>query len=299
MPAALATGKDNTRLHASKNTIIVKTAISSNSISSDWKDALKSRMSRERIDSFGNIKRALTGDEVAWKKLVESKAAAWNEFRDSLAFPFNDIVLEDTIFVMLGFLGVDDGFTYRNRTVCLDVTALFRAYGKADLPENYERIDRLFAHEYTHLLHKEWAKRKSYIPLTFKDSILWECIYEGIGMYRSLNPKWLPTGGKLPAITITTLEKLYPIFVERLNTIFKSQNLTNPEKEQLNANLSRGNVNQKWGAFPVAVWLALETEENEKKLPYWIDKGPESVIELAGKYLEGDLKKVFDSVYGK
>jgi len=281
------------------DTIIVKTAIIDDAMSPGWKDALRDRMTRERLDSFGRLQRPLTNDEIAWKKLIESKAASWNGSRDSLAVPFNKLGMNDTIFVMLGFLGVDDGFTYGYQTVCLDITALYRAYGKAEGSENKERIDRIFAHEYTHLLHKTWAIKNNLLLPTFKDSILWECLYEGMGMYRSLNPKWLPVNDSLPPITRDALESLYPIFTERMKIIHSSVSLTPIEKERLHANLSRGLVNKKWGAFPVGIWLALEAKENPDNLTNWINKGPGSIMELAHKYLPPIYEKELGSVAGK
>ncbi len=280
-----------------KDTIIVKPGYPENGISAEWKNALVSRMNSFHLDSFSQLQRTLTKEEKAWENLIISKATTWNTFKDSLSIPFIDVEISETIYVLTGYLGDNDGFTYGNQTVCLDLTALNRAYGEADLPENDNRIDRIFAHEYTHLLHKGWARKNKLKLETFKDSILWECMYEGIGMYRSLNPKWKPVNGELPVISKNALEYLYPIFVSRLTTIQTANRLTATEKEQLNKNLSRGLVNQKWGAFPVAIWLTLEANGDEKKLQAWIDKGPPAVITLAKKYLTGIDHKKFASVF--
>ncbi|MGZ8516860.1 MAG: hypothetical protein ACXWWD_05895 [Chitinophagaceae bacterium] len=279
------------------DTIIVKPGFSENGISAEWKNALGSRMNSFRLDSFSHLQRTLAKEEKAWEKLIISKAGTWNEFMDSLSIPFKDVEISETVHVLIGYLGDDDGFTYGNQTVCLDLTALNRAYGEADLPENDNRIDRIFAHEYTHLLHKSWARKNKLKLETFKDSILWECMYEGMGMYRSLNSKWKPVNGELPVISKNALEYLHPIFVNRLTTIQTANRLTATEKEQLNKNLSRGSVNQKWGAFPVAIWLALEANGDEKKLQAWIDKGPSAVIILAKKYLTGIDHKKFAGVF--
>ena len=277
--------------------LLAITAIRNNKISDEWADALESRMDKSRIDSFKSITRELTVKETAWQKLIESKLNKWNSFRDSLAIPFQNIVLHDTIYVLLGYLGNDDGFTFRRQTVCLDLTALQNAYGDANLPENDNRVDRIYAHEYTHLLHKEWALKNKYEPSTFKDSILWECLYEGIGMYRSLNPKWLPVNGTLPTITTSTLEDLCAVFTERLIIIESGTTFTEEEKVMLQANLSRGQVNKKWGAFPVAIWLSLEAEGKDENLIYWINKGPEAVIHLAAKYLSGKNRETLQAAF--
>ena len=285
----VATAQKSIALHSSK-TIIVKTAFDSGFLSAEWKQALVTRMSRQKIDSFAAILRSLTPEEIEWKQLIFSKAVHWNAFRDSLAIPFNDLYLADTVFVLIGFLGQDDGFTWKYNTVCLDITALNRVYGNAETTENNDRIDRLFAHEYTHLLHKTWAAKYKYQPVSFKDEILWECWYEGMGMYRSLTQKWKPVNGILPAETKQALEELYPVFAEKTRMIETHTLLTEDEKVNLQKGLSRGPVNKKWGAFPVAIWLLMEADWKDKNLVSWMSKGPGAVLLLAKKYLPADLK---------
>lgn len=270
--------------------MIVKMGVKDQQLSDEWKAAITSRMNKNTLDSFAAVKRELTNEEIDWIKLIESKMILWNKYRDSLAIPFRDIRIPDTVYVLLGFLGNDDGFTFEKQTVCLDVTALYRAYGKADAGENDSRINRIFAHEYTHLLHKAWARKTGYAPKTFMDEILWECIYEGIGMYRSLNPKWWPVNDTIPTVTQTALNVLYPVFTERIIVIKRNSSLTDLEKQKIQANLSRGEVNKKWGAFPVAIWLFREANGNEKNLADWLDTGPAAVIELAKKYLPFELR---------
>ncbi len=283
------------------DTIIIKTAIEKDHISSEWKDALKTRMTKKYIDSLSGIKKLFTGEEAGWLTLINSKAMRWNSFRDSLAIPFSNIVLNDTINILLGCGGADDGFTYQLRTVCFDLTALQTNYGNADLPENNERIDRLFAHEYTHLLHKAWAMKKNLSLRVFRDSILWECIYEGIGMYRSLNPRWLPVKDSLPTTTLSALKELYPVFTKRMTAIFTLSSPSDEEKQKLNANLSRGPVQKKWGALPVAIWLALEAKGDHSNLIRWIEMGPACIMILALKYLDEKnskkLKAALESTY--
>lgn len=266
--------------------VIFKSGISNQKFSNDWVKAVESRMTRQRLDSLSSISRELTDEEKAWQELIFSKAEKWNSMRDSLLVPFSGIAIPDTIFVMVGFLWKDDGFTYKLNTVCLDATALFQNYGPASVPENDTRIDRLFAHEFTHVIHKNWVKKNNITIKSFRDSILWECLYEGIGMYRSLTSKWFPKNNILPEISQNALNDLYPIMKARLAKINSKKKFTNKEKEDINANLSRGPVNKKWGAFPVAIWLSLEASGNDKNLIQWIEKGPEAITMLAEKYLD-------------
>jgi len=115
-------------------------------------------------------------------------------------------------------------------------------------------------------------------------------MYEGVGMYRSMSAKWFPKGDSLSEISSKTFKTLYPIFAERLITIETSKNLSEEDKTRLHRNLSRGSMKKKWGALPVAVWLAMEAKGDDKKLIPWINMGPDAIIPLAKKYLTGDNK---------
>jgi hypothetical protein len=205
--------------------------------------------------------------------------------RDSLGVPFGKTSTPDVIYVMVGFLWKDDGFTYGLNTVCLDVTAMLQNYGSASLAENSNRIDRIFAHELTHVIHKNWVDQNKVEIKTFRDSILWECLYEGIGMYRSLNARWFPKNGVMPEETQNALNELQPIFREKIKEINSKAYFSQTEKVNIKSNLSRRPVPKKWGAFPVAIWLYLEANGDDKKLRQWVEKGPESIILLSEKYL--------------
>lgn len=276
---------------------LIRPGYTNERISSVWRSALESRMNSRDLDSVMALSRPLTADEEKWKELIESRAHEWSRMRDSLSVPFGKETLDDTLFVMVGYMGRDDGFTYRYEAVCFDVTALQREYGSASLPENHSRIDRLFAHEFMHLLHKDWARRTNLKLTSFRDSILWECLYEGIGMYRSLSQKWLPVDGVLPQISETALEELSPVFVDRLSTIESKSTFTEEVKIKLHNGLSRGPVKKKWGALPVGLWLALEAKGKDENLAPWIDAGLSSVIQLAKKYLRGKNARRFAAVF--
>ncbi len=277
--------------------VIVKLGITNNQISQDWQKALERRMTKTRIDSIARLSRPLTSEEQDWVNLIQSKTAWWNAMRDSIQVPFEDIQLKDTVYVLLGYTGSDDAFTYENQTVCFDITALLKAYGSAKDSVNDNRIDRIYAHEFTHLLSKAWMKKNGVELQTFKDSILWECIYEGIGMYRSMSSKWFPVNEELSETARTTFDNLYPKFANKIGTLITKSDLSKEEKIALHKNLSRGSMKQKWGALPVGVWLALEAKGNDENLRAWVEKGTDAIIPLARKYLSGESKETFDAYY--
>jgi hypothetical protein len=268
-----------------KKIVLFKSGISDGTYTTDWKKAVASRMSKSRLDSLSSIKRELSREEKAWEALIKSKVGSWNLMRDSLRVPFGQTSTPDVIYVMVGFMWKDDGFTYGLNTVCFDVTAMFQNYGPASLAENSNRIDRIFAHEFTHVVHKNWLIQNNIEIKTFRDSFLWECLYEGIGMYRSLNARWFPKNGLLPEETQNALNELQPIFREKIKEINSKASFSKAEKEKINSNLSHGPVLKKWGAFPVAIWLYLEANGDDKKLRQWIQKGPGGIILLSEKYL--------------
>ena len=53
----------------------------------------------------------------------------------------------------------------------------------------------------------------------------------------------------------------------------------------------------KWGALPVGVWLAIEAKGDDKNLIPWINMGPDAIIPLAKKYLDGKSKQRFNKVF--
>ncbi|HNR08314.1 MAG TPA: hypothetical protein PKM27_13430 [Saprospiraceae bacterium] len=277
--------------------IIPVLCLADDKMTSGWKSALASRMSKPALDSVAALALPLSQEQKEWIHLIESKKAGWGLILDSLAIPFRNCIAPDTTILFMGNSGNDDGFTFGLNTVCLDLRALYNNYGPAAIPENSGRIDRIFAHEFTHLLHKQWAELNHFELRTFKDSILWECLYEGIGMYRSLSSKWLPADGVLPGITIKTLASLYPVFTDRLLAAASSPSPDEASKNSIVSNLSRGPVDKKWGAFTVAIWLALESKGDERKLAFWIDHHLASPISLAKKYLPATDKKRLEQWY--
>lgn len=277
----------------------VNLCIQNNKISSDWRNALTRRHSNEFLDSLSQVQRPLTKEETEWYDLVDSRADQWNQLKDSLKVPFGDIYINDTTNIYLGYQGNDDAFTYQYQTVCFNLTAMVKEYGSAKKSINANRIDRFFAHEYTHLLSKEWARQNELKLKTYKDSILWDCMYEGLGMYRSMSNKWFPKEDSLSEISSKTFETLYPIFTERLIAIETSKELSEFDKIRLHKNLSRGSMKQKWGALPVAVWLAIEANGNDENLIPWVNMGPKAIIPLAKKYLIGEDKIRFQKTFGE
>lgn len=116
---------------------------------------------------------------------------------------------------------------------------------------------------------------------------LWECLTEGLGNYRSLSDKWLLQSGGLTTHAQEVLNRLQPVFVERISAL---QHAKEGEAAALMEGLSSGAFDQKWGALTVALWLAQESKGEDRNLQKWVEAGPTGVLVLADKYLPEHLK---------
>ncbi len=132
-----------------------------------------------------------------------------------------------------------------------------------------------------------WRKQRGVEFNSPFEFALWECLTEGLENYRSLSNKWLHANGALTPHAQAALQRLQPIFVERLAAL---EHATEEEAVQLLEGLSRGTFDQKWGALTTALWLAQEARGDERNLRKWVEAGPLGVLQLARKYLPAQLK---------
>ncbi|WP_090150909.1 hypothetical protein [Dyadobacter soli] len=261
------------------DTLVLRSVTESDSANAEWRHILATR-NNHSVDSTTQLLTTFTIGERNWFALIASRQVAWELMLDSLARPF-EANLPSKVTIIVGSHGVDDAFTFDGSTIGFDASILEKNYGNANSAENTERIDRLFAHEMTHLFHKAWVKSEHMELRTFKDSVLWECIYEGLGTYRSLSSKWLPQEDSLPAVTEVVLDALLPEFLANIEKVCNAGNLTVTQKADITRNLSRGTISKKWGAFTVAIWIARFVGEDEGKLKLVVESGINSPILLA------------------
>lgn len=274
-----------------KNDVELRAGIQSNGMPTfEWIDALKNRKTPAEIENIQTTKRFFDYEEKKWISLLSSAANQWSSKKKSLSVPFVNVDVPVTIIILYGNQGGDDGFTFRDNTVCIDLAACVRTYGSGDTKENEDRLVRLLSHEYTHLLHRAWLKKNPAVMKTPLDRALFECLYEGLGNYRSLSNKWINKDGSLTAHAESTLIELQPIFVDRISKLASADSI---HEEILTKDLSRGPFNKKWGALCVALWLANEANGNDLNLVPWVQAGHKGVITLAKKYLPDELKKKF------
>lgn len=253
-----------------------------------WQSAIEHlrRHQDVTVEAFG--KKPLTTEEGLWANLIRKRIEVWTSSIDSLGIPFRGIQSPNTVTILLGNQGGEDAFVYADSIICFDLRRLYKVYGSANHLDNVNRIDRFFAHEYTHVLHKAWRKRNSIVLDTPLDHALWECLTEGIGNYRSLSEKWVTSNGELSEHADSVLRRLQVVFVERIVAL---DHATFEEARPLMKGLSMGRFDQKWGALTVALWLAQEVKGDESNLQEWVDAGPMGILLLANKYLPEELRR--------
>ena len=215
---------------------------------------IRDQFSKEELEQVNNTKKKLSDPEIEWANLIQSKLSHWEKQLEDIAIPFSDIPIPNKISVVVGNTGKVDAFASNKieTKIFLNLSVLVREYGNAESQENRNRIDRLFAHEFTHLLHYQWFKKNPYVPGTPLENALKRCLVEGIGHYRSISLKWRDKNGHITNHAEKTLMSLEPVFVQRLIAI---KNATETEATELIQGLSMGRFNEKWGALTVALWF--------------------------------------------
>jgi hypothetical protein len=252
-----------------------------------WIEAIRHWHDEEELSAIRASKTNLSDEEAPWADLIRRKVPTWLTMIASLQIPFQSITPPDTVTILLGNVGGEDAFVYSGATICFGLNKLHSLYGSASTPANNNRIDRFFAHEFTHVLHKAWRKKHALELNSPFEYALWECLTEGLGNYRSLTDKWIVAGGKLTPHAREVLQRLQPIFAERISAL---EHTREAEAEPLLRGLSMGPFDQKWGALPVALWLAQEARGDDHNLQKWVEAGPAGVLILAQKYLPEELK---------
>lgn len=251
-----------------------------------WLGAISVFHDEESLAHIAEVSKPLNEKEQAWFDLIEGRVAHWANQVEYLLDPFGDINPPKQVIIVLGNQGGQDAFIAEDINIAFDLRRMDEIYGPFVEEKSAERVDRFFNHEFTHLLHKEWRRVHQPRIETPLERTLYICITEGIGNYYSLSARWNDEDGSLSAHAESVLERLQPIFVDRLS---KLATATDEEAPALIKGVSMGPFDQKWGALPVALWLTQETRASEDALQYWVAAGPPGILELATKYLPPEL----------
>ena len=259
--------------------------------SSLWQEMIAKRLPEDTFRRLEPLARPYTAGELGWVRLVESHLAEWEGEVTALALPFRPVAAPEGR-IVLGNRGGDDAFTHDPHTIGFDVGKLSELYGEASSAGNAALMDRLFRHEYTHLLQKAWVRDHPLAMDTPLHAALADMWLEGQGNYYSLSPVWKPSGGKPSAKAAETLARLQPIWLTKLASLACSK----PENSRLIAKgLSSGPFDRKWGAVPVALWLEAERAD-PNALRDFIVGGEDSVLRLASRHLPTEMQPQVEQI---
>lgn len=253
-----------------------------------WLKAIEKRHDGETLTGFAKTARPYDAAEAHWQQLIMEKLPAWTAMIDSMRIPFSGISAPDTVYILAGNQGGSDAFVSAPITICFNLAKMGQFYGAATTAANDDRIDRFFAHEFTHVLHKVWRRQHPQKIETPLERALWECMTEGLGNYRSLSAKWMAGKGTLSDHANKVLDRLQPIFTARISALATADEAA---ADSLLTGLSTGRFDRKWGALPVALWLAQEAQGNDENLRPWVNTGTTGILKLARKYLPENLQK--------
>jgi hypothetical protein len=279
-PGRILRGPGHGQPPASK--IAVTTGIEEDGTASAiWLDLVRRRRP-EAVDDASRVRRPLDEKERAWAELIRSRAAEWPARLPSLVELFAPVDPPAAIRVVLGNRGAEDGFTHDPVTIGFDLSKLASLYGEAGSAENRDRIDRLFVHEYVHLLQKAWLPGHPQPRATPFELAELETWTEGLGNYYSMSKGWRASQGAPSATARAALERLEPRFVERMQALACAP----PEEAaRLTADLSNGPFAEKWGALTAALWIEQEASADPHAVRRFVQRVAAGIRELARRHL--------------
>jgi hypothetical protein len=255
----------------------------------EWLTLLRRRLADAPYREAAGLRKPATVEETRWADLIRSRLPVWESRRESMAALYRPAPPPARVRIILGNRGTDDAFTHDAVTIGFDLSALQAVYGSADRQENHERIDRLFHHEFTHLMQKAWLVDHPWTAGTPLREALLDIWLEGIGNHHSLSQRWRSIQGAESAASREARERLEPRLVARLSALACAPA---EQAERLLAGLSRGPFDQKWGALTMALWLEREAAGDPEALRRFVVAGPDGFWDLAARNLPAPLGAV-------
>jgi len=240
-----------------------------------WLDAIRDRVPADELAEITATARPLTPDEQGWADMIGRVAPVWFAGVERLNAPFRYVTPPARPQVILGHGGGDDAFGTPPDVMAFDLSALVTAYADRDEAARETLMPRLLSHEYTHLLAipflnhlgwtEAWAEAR---PYRWALRVLYN---EGLGNMRSIegDARWTTPSGQPTDRAREALARLTPILAERLQAL-AADPAPNVAKDLLR-NISQGPFAGKWGALPIALWLAADTGFRPARIANWVE----------------------------
>ncbi len=256
-----------------------------------WREMIAKHASPEKFREVEPLSKPFTPEELAWVRMIEGRVPRWKLEIPILAAPFRPINAPDAQ-IVLGNRGGDDAFTHDPHTIGFDVERLRALYGSGSSDSNALLMDRLFRHEYTHLLQKAWVVQHPLDTTTPLRSALADMWLEGMGNFYSLGDTWRQENGKDSSKANDALRVLEPRLLSRLAALACA---TADNAQGVMKGLSSGPFDHKWGAVPVALWLERESS-NPEFLHNFVAGGADGIWEVASRNVAPGLKPQLEEI---
>ena len=252
-----------------------------------WGAGIAIAIGEDRANELIAASMPLSETALAWYRVLEESLPLASRRAGELVTMF-DAQLMDAI-VVTGNRGSSDGFGWVPDNIGINVQAFAETYGPPDAGAT-DRMVRIVAHEYLHLLTYAFYENHAELRQTPYDRALWTIFFEGVGDYVSMSSRWLPDAdGNYSPTTAQALESLEPILVERLEALITA---TDENERELRRGIASGKFDRKWGSLPFGLWLRSETqrcgEANTLRTIMRMER--DSVLLLAARYVAPELR---------
>ena len=221
-----------------------------------WTEGIAVAIGEEAANDFARQNLPLTTEAKAWLAVL-SEGLPLIEDRSHHVGHLFDVPPLDAV-IVVGNRGSSDGFGWVPDKIGINVQAFVDTYGPPAEGAT-DRMVRIAAHEYLHLVTYAFYEDHIERRQTPIDRALWTMFFEGIGDYVSVSKRWWPDEyGNYSAVSADTLNSLEPIFVERLELLLGAEDA---QERELRRGLAMGKFDEKWGSLPVALWLHSEVKQ--------------------------------------
>jgi hypothetical protein len=265
-----------------------------------WLDVIRDRVTADELAEIAATARPLTPDEQDWADLIGRIAPIWFADVSRLNAPFRQVTPPALTQIVLGHGGGDDAFGAPPDVMAFDLSALAGVYADYDKAAREALTSRLLSHEYTHLLAVPFLNRLGWTevwaearPYRYALRVLYN---EGLGNLRSVegDARWTMPSGQPTDRAREALARLTPILAERLPAL-AADPAPDVAKELLR-NISQGPFAAKWGALPMALWLAADTRFQPERIAGWVEAGPPGMLRLAAAQADPSYAAVFEKL---
>jgi hypothetical protein len=260
-----------------------------------WTEGIAIAIGDEAAEAFARESIPLSPHAAAWLGVLEDALPRLEERVAEVAALF-DVPLMNAL-VVVGNRGSSDGFGWVPDHIGINVQAFAETYGPPNESAT-DRMIRIVAHEYLHLLTYAFYPNHRELRQTPLDRALWTIFFEGIGDYVSVSRRWHPDEhGEYSQAADDTLKKLEPIFVERLE---KLATAADADERELRTGISMGKFDRKWGSLTFALWLHSEVKRcgEQQTLQTVIRMERDSVLSLALRYAGPEFKTRLEALQG-